>query len=100
MFQLRSRRLTFIALASAVLGIPVFAQTPSGRITGVVRDAQGSPRAAARVVATNNATRSARSATTTADGAYAIVGLAPGAYTVTASQIGFRRATQSDVQVQ
>lgn len=99
MFRLRSRRLTFIAVATAALGIPAFAQTPSGRITGVVRDAQGAPREAARVTATNNITRAARSTTTRADGAYTIVGLAPGAYTVTASQIGFRRASRADVQV-
>src|SRR5690348_13699630 len=92
-----------VAIATILLSLPAFAparaQTPSGRITGVVRDSAGVPREAATVRATNNATGVTRSATTRADGAYTITGLASGTYTVSASLIGFRRTTQTDVRV-
>ena len=99
MLCLVSRRSSFLALALALSGVPALAQTNDSRVTGVVRDAQGEPREAARVIATNSATGATRSATTTSDGAYTITGLAPGSYTMTASLIGFRRVTRTNVQV-
>ncbi|MFL5576926.1 MAG: TonB-dependent receptor [Gemmatimonadaceae bacterium] len=98
-------RFAFISLAAALLGVQAFAasaafaQTPAGRITGVVRDAAGAPRPGARVTAMNTATGATRSATTAADGAYAIGGLAPGAYTVSASVAGMRRSAPASVRV-
>jgi len=99
MLCLGSRCLTFVTLA-AVLTVRATAQTPGGRITGVVRDSGGVPREAVTVRATNTTTGVTRSAVTRADGAYSISGLAPGAYNVSASLIGFRRATRADVQLQ
>jgi cholest-4-en-3-one 26-monooxygenase len=95
---------SFVALTSALLCIPAIAptlaQTPgSSRISGVVSDSGGVPREAATVRATNNATGVTRSTTTRADGAYTITGLSSGTYTVSASLIGFRRATRTDVRV-
>jgi iron complex outermembrane receptor protein len=86
-------------LAVALFSTTALGQTPSGRITGTVRDAQGGALAGARVTATNRTTGGTRGATTAADGAYTITGLASGAYNVTATSIGFRRVTRSDVQV-
>jgi iron complex outermembrane recepter protein len=99
MIRPRSRSTIVVALASALFGATAFAQGPTGRIAGTVRDAQGAPREAARVTATHNTTRATRSSTTAADGSYTIGGLAAGTYTVVASQIGFRRVTRSDIQV-
>jgi iron complex outermembrane receptor protein len=93
------RCLTFVVLAAALSGISAYAQTPTGRITGVVRDAGGAPVEAARVTATNNLTRAARSTTTAADGAFTISGLAAGSYTVSVSLVGFRRTVRTDVQL-
>ena len=95
---------SFVALTTALLCIPAIApalaQTPSGsRISGVVSDSGGVPREAATVRATNNATGVTRSTTTRADGAYTITGLSSGTYTVSASLIGFRRTTRTDVRV-
>lgn len=56
MLCLGSRCLTFLAIASAPSGASAFAQTPNGRISGVVRDSGGVVREAATVRATNNAT--------------------------------------------
>ena len=107
MLRLRPRRSTIVALAAA-LGVLVgasfpsraFAQTPGVTITGVVRDVGNAPREAVTVRATNNVTRATRSAVTRADGSYTITDLPPGSYTVSASLIGFRRATRTDVQLQ
>src|SRR5919202_312080 len=98
MLCLGTRCMTFVALA-ALFGVSAQAQTPSGRITGVVRDASGAPRAAARVTVTNNITGATRTTTTEADGAYTVSGLLPGTYTVSASLVGYRKVTRTDVQL-
>ncbi|MBA3559615.1 MAG: TonB-dependent receptor [Gemmatimonadaceae bacterium] len=97
--KLRCCRKTFIVLAAVLFGVPAFAQTPDGRITGVVRDTRGTPREGARVAATNVATRVTRSAITAASGTYTISDLESGTYTVSATLIGLRRATRADVLV-
>ena len=99
MLRLSSRWLAFAALGAALFGERADAQTPSGRISGVVRDARGVGLEAARVTATNNLTRATRSTTTGADGAYSIAGLTAGSYTVATSLVGFRRSTRADVQL-
>jgi iron complex outermembrane receptor protein len=100
MRYLRSWHSISVALAVAVYVVPVSAQAPEGQISGVVRDAGGTPREAVTVRATNTATGATRSATTTADGAYTITGLPTGSYTVSASLVGHRRATHTSVQVE
>jgi len=85
--------LVFATLAAIVSGPPALAQADA-RISGVVRDAHGARLEAARVTVTNYATRTTRSTATSADGAYSISGLASGAYTITVSLVGFRRATR------
>ena len=89
----------FVSLVLALVGVPALAQTPDVRITGVVRDAGGTPKGGARVTATNRVTGATRNAITAANGAYRITGLPAGAYTVSASLIGFRRAIRADVSV-
>src|SRR2546429_366617 len=92
-----SRFLSFAALAALLYGIPVDAQT--GRISGVVRSAGGVAASGAMVRATNQSTGATSRATTAADGSYTVSNLAPGAYTVSASLLGQRAASQKDVRV-
>jgi iron complex outermembrane recepter protein len=99
MLCLASRCLTLVTLAAVLSGATAYAQTPSGRITGVVRDARGAAREAARITVTNNVTGATRSTTTAIDGAYSVSGLPPGVYTVSVSLFGFRRNVRTDVQV-
>lgn len=100
MVHLVRRSLAFVALAAVLYSGHAYAQTPDGRITGVVRDAQGDAVPAARVTVTNQATGSSKSTTTADDGRFTVSGLARGAYTVSASMFGFRGATsRANVQV-
>ena len=99
MFCSGRRSCTVVALAAALCSIPELAQAQGGRITGVVRDVRGGGREAATVTARNTASGETRSTITGADGAYSLTGVVPGTYTVTASLIGFQRATRTGVQV-
>src|SRR5207248_5067020 len=85
------------AFAAALYAMPAVAQ--SGRISGVVRGAGGVAASGASVRATNQGTGATSRATTAADGSYTISNLAPGAYTVSASLLGQRAASQKDVRV-
>ncbi|HVH10298.1 MAG TPA: carboxypeptidase-like regulatory domain-containing protein, partial [Gemmatimonadales bacterium] len=64
------------------------AQTSTGSIRGYVRDSSGTPVVGARVVVVNVQTSTQREVATQNNGFYAILGLVPAAYDVTARQIG------------
>src|SRR3989441_10171655 len=64
------------------------AQTSTGSIRGYVTDSSGTPIAGARVVAVNPLTSTQREVTTQSNGFYAMLGLVPAEYDVTARQIG------------
>jgi iron complex outermembrane recepter protein len=70
-----------------------WAQAQEGKITGVVRDSSGAPLPGVTVTATDQATKTPRTATTAADGSYSLP-VPPGAYVVAATVQGFRRDSQ------
>ncbi|HEX2712423.1 MAG TPA: carboxypeptidase-like regulatory domain-containing protein, partial [Candidatus Acidoferrales bacterium] len=72
-----------VTFAAGALG-----QTSTGSIRGYMTDATGSPVVGARVVAVNVQTSAQREVTTQNNGFYAILGLVPAEYDVTARQIG------------
>jgi iron complex outermembrane receptor protein len=86
-----------LAVLVALLAGPLLAQS-AGSISGVVNDASGGALVGVTVTATS-ATGTSKSATTGADGSFTIGELAPGAYTVSASLMGFRKVSHTDVQV-
>ena len=96
--MLATLRSILIGLVMSLAGVTAYAQGDA-RLSGIVRDAHGAALEAARVTVTNNVTRAARSTATSADGSYAISGLASGTYTVAVSLVGFRRAIRDNVQV-
>lgn len=98
MFQLRTRNLLLAALA-VLFALPALAQSPEGRIGGVVRDASGDAVAGAAVTAVQQPAGVTRSVRSAADGTYAIAGLKPGLYTVSAELLGFGKAIQKDLSV-
>lgn len=90
MVSLRTRFLTIAALAALLAGPPAAAQTTDGQINGVVRDTSGGVVPGATVTASAPG-QAPHAVATAGDGSYQIRGLAPGAYTVTAELLGFRK---------
>src|SRR5690242_16450378 len=68
-----------------LIGLPVQAQQDQGRITGVVKDANGAVVPGAAIVVKNERTGEERTATSNDSGSYIVSGLRPSVYTVTAS---------------
>ena len=85
-------RVFFVLLLGGVLAVSLArnasAQTSTGSIRGYVTDSSGTPIAGARVTAVNSQTAAQREATSQSNGFYAMLGLVPAEYEVTARQIG------------
>src|SRR5467141_2120001 len=85
-------RAFLVLLLGGVLAVSLVrnaaAQTSTGSIRGYVTDSSGTPIAGARVTAVNSQTSAQREVTTQSNGFYAILGLVPAEYEVTARQIG------------
>jgi hypothetical protein len=100
-----SRRTLWPPLAVLLTGLVVFstvvaAQTNTGEISGVVRDAQGGALPGARVVA-EHADSGARAEYTTDDqGRYHLLSLRVGTYSLSVELQGFRRVVHSGLLVQ
>ena len=87
-FEQLGRRL-FLSLAFVLTAAPAaLSQTSTGSIRGYVTDSSGTPIAGARVVAVNPLTSAQREVATQSNGFYALLGLVPAEYDVTARQIG------------
>src|SRR5438105_11466074 len=87
-----ARVLFMIALLST-LSCVLSAQEATGRIVGVVYDQSGAVVPGAHVVATNTATHVQRGAVSDASGAYQILSLPVGSYTISVDQKGFTPVT-------
>jgi iron complex outermembrane receptor protein len=99
MLSRRIGTLTVWTVLSILCVLPVFAQGPEGRISGVVRNASGEPVPGVTVTIRNQQTGATRVVVSAANGSYEVAGLPPGGYTVTAELTGLGQATVRDVQV-
>jgi iron complex outermembrane receptor protein len=88
------RRISVVAFAVASLlaGTPVHAQS-DGRLTGVVRDTNGTGIPGVTITATNQSTSASQTTATAADGSYSL-SLPSGSYSVAATLPGFRRTAE------
>src|SRR4051794_3993388 len=82
-------RLCSLALAVFSTSI-LFAQTPTGTVSGTVQDASGAVVPNAVILMTHKETGSQRNLLTTMDGTYTVAALPPGTYQVKTSMKGFR----------
>jgi hypothetical protein len=93
---------SWILLTSALLLLPgaPAAQSQSGAITGVVKDATGAVVPGVRVEASSPALiEKTRAVTTDSQGTYKIVELRPGTYAVTFAQAGFTRLKREGIEL-
>src|SRR5687767_7559540 len=75
------------------------AQTASGTILGLVRDAQDAAIPGAKITVTHTGSNISRMFTTGSSGSYTIPFLAPGTYDVSAEAPGFRRASRTGIRL-
>jgi hypothetical protein len=80
------------------MGRNLFAQTPTGGLSGVVTDPSGASIAKAAVRLTST-TGASLDSTTNREGYYEFKGLLPGTYTLKAVAKGFALFTQEDIQI-
>jgi Carboxypeptidase regulatory-like domain/TonB-dependent Receptor Plug Domain/TonB dependent receptor len=78
----------------------LFGQAGSGTISGSVFDPGGAAVAGATVVAQNEGTGFRRESAVTSSGEFSLIGLQPGAYTVTVERQGFKKSTTKDLKLQ
>lgn len=83
---------SWISLFLAV--VPVLAQFELGSVVGTVKDPSDLPVANATVEIRSLATNAIRKTTTSSTGEFDFVALQPGAYTLSATQQGFKETTQ------
>lgn len=76
------------------------AQTPTGTITGTVRDETGAVIPGATVTVMNVRTSSTRTASTDAAGSYQIPLLPPGEYQVSVEMMGFKKEVRTGIVLQ
>lgn len=85
----------FKALASLlllfVLSCSLLAQSGTSRLSGVVSDENGAALEGAKVTLTNEATGVSATQITTSGGVYSFASIAPGKYTITVEQSGFKK---------
>jgi Carboxypeptidase regulatory-like domain len=99
-----ARRFVWMSVAVAFLVVfvarPAIAQTPTGTILGVVKDAQGAVIPGATVTATNLGTTYTRDAVTGVDGEYALRLLPIGNYKVVVTLAGFKSFSQTGIALE
>ncbi|HQR32338.1 MAG TPA: carboxypeptidase regulatory-like domain-containing protein [Blastocatellia bacterium] len=87
-------------LILALLALNAFAQRGRGTILGTVTDSTGAVIPAATVTITNTATNAATTAVTNDDGNFVAPNLNVGAYTVSATKAGFKKALRSGITLE
>src|SRR5438874_1127764 len=78
----------------------LWAQTPTGQITGTVSDPTGAVVPKANVVLTNNATNARRETTTNENGVFNLPALPPGVYSLSVEAQGFPKQVRENVELQ
>lgn len=83
-----------------IAALPLAAQVGTAELTGAVTDSSGAGVAGSRVVAANAATGVTRDAVSDATGVYVLTLLPPGVYNLSVEAQGFRKISQTNVELQ
>src|SRR5262249_50150302 len=87
-------------LCLVLIAAPLWGQTGTSSITGVVTDAQGGTVSGAKVTLTNLGTNATRTTETTGAGVYIFDLITPGDYRLEVEAAGFRRAVVDNAKAQ
>jgi len=98
MVPLRHRFAAVALTIAAIFCFPAISDAADGRVSGVVRDAQGNAVPGVTVVVTNQVTHAAQTIVTGTDGGYSAT-VPTGVYTVAVSLKGFGKQTRKDLEV-
>ena len=93
------KRFLVASFSIFLLGIAIFAQTPTGSLSGVVSSPDGGVLPGATVELKFNLNEKIQSVLTGSDGEYKFVQLEPGLYTVTVSAAGFKVLVANEVKI-
>jgi outer membrane receptor protein involved in Fe transport len=93
-------RVSILTLCAVVSAAHCYAQSTTGTILGVVKDASGAVVSGAKVVVTNTGTNLRFETPTSADGSYTAPLLPIGAYMLEVSAPGFRTYRQEGIRLQ
>lgn len=100
LLSLSARFVLLVAILLAGVSIAAAqAQSSGADLQGSVHDAQGGVVRGATVTARNNATNATRTASTNDEGAYNLINLPPGEYTITAEASGFSKASIPNIKL-
>jgi len=91
------RKIFLCVAALGLFGSMAFGQANNATLTGTVADATGAVLPGVSITATNNATGVVSTAITNESGAYNILGLIPGTYSVSGELPGFQKQTYPTV---
>jgi hypothetical protein len=91
--------ISLFAMAALLAVTSSFAQNPTGKLTGTVVDQQSAAIVGASVEVKDNATGKIYTTSAGADGQFQVADLAPGSYTVTVTQQGFKKGVFSDIKI-
>jgi hypothetical protein len=94
-----TRKIAYITLGVLLVAAFAFPQAGSGRLEGVVRDAQGLVLPGATVTLTGGGVMGQRTATTDVDGSYRFLALPPGSYNLSFELSGFQSLNRENVIV-
>lgn len=102
MLQVKCAAVKLLVVSAVLLGLATFcfAQLDFGSITGFVKDPSGGVVPKAKVTITNEATSVKQTTQTNESGYYVMTNLAPGSYTVTAENPGFKKFSSGQNQLQ
>ena len=92
--------LNVAVLLCVLAAVPLYGQTPSGEISGVITDASGSVLPGVTITLTNVATNAQRVVQTNEAGQYVMPALQPGVYSLKAELSGFRAIERTNLEVQ